>query len=73
MSARVPSDDPAFRALRQHYGHGRRRPVIRRLADGFRNVIRCYNEWTYRINTLQGADHINADRIGRLEWTRTVD
>lgn len=43
----VPSDDLVCRvAPRQPEERGQPSRAIRRLADDFRNVIRCYNEWT---------------------------
>lgn len=46
VSARVPTGDPVFPAVRKHDGHARRRRVIPRIG-GSRNVTRRYNEWTY--------------------------
>ena len=36
-----------FPAVRQHDVRVRRRRVVRRLAGGSRNAIRCFDEWTY--------------------------
>jgi hypothetical protein len=53
LTPRVPSDDLVCRvAPRQRDERGPPCRAIRRLADDFRNVIRCYNEWTSKTSYL---------------------
>jgi hypothetical protein len=46
VTARARSGDLRFPVVRQHDVRVRRRRVVRRLAGGSRNVIRCFDEWT---------------------------
>lgn len=47
VTARARSGGPRFPVARQHDVRVRRRRVVRRLAGGSRNAIRCFDEWTY--------------------------